>query len=292
MPEKFFFSRHTDRADDPKTGKQDKPESEEYKGITEPGVERAQEQTKEIIKMIDKSSGDAVVFIGGSSEEPRTKSTVDVYGNTLDQHYQDDQNVMVVSQKSIESLREQDPKFKLSTYTQNLITANPDKKIVISHSLYLKQLSLRPHFRDAKTGQRSEYSDELYQAGHDNEEETTKVLMKASESEASETPPPTTPQQLAEQHLEGISRLRKFTRRFAGDREVTVGLVGHGWNLDALSSYLADKGKAGSAGYQKTGDKMMEPSEIGRVTIEEDEARFTYRGETYRIPPELLQSNH
>jgi hypothetical protein len=286
MSEKFFFSRHTDRADDPKTGKQDKPEATEYKGITEPGVERAREQTKEIVKMIDESSPDAVVFIGGSSEEPRTKSTADVYGNTLDQHYQDDQNVIVVSQKTIDSLRDKDPNFKLGTYTQNIITDNPDKKIVISSPLYLKQLSLRPHFRDTETGQQSEYSGELYQAGHGDEEKATKALMQASKTDK----PPTTPQQLAEQHLEGISRLRKFTKRFADDREVTVGLVGHGWNLDALSSYLADEGKAGDAGYQKTGDKMMEPSEIGQVTIDEDEARFTYRGQTYHVPPELLQS--
>lgn len=288
MTEKFFFSRHTERADDPKTGKQTEPESAKYKGITERGVERAEKQAQQLIEMIDEAPRDGIVFVGGASEEARTKSTAHVFGDTLEQHYQGNPDVIVVSEASIAEQQQQDKNFSLRSYVEHLIADNADKKIIMTHPLFLQQLSLRPYFRDATTGEQTAYTKALYEAGGGEEEQATQVLMSGTQN-TDEATPGVTPQQLAENHIKAMTRLRTFTKRFAQGRETIVGLVGHAWNLDALAAYLANQGVSNSEAFQKTGNKMIEPSEIGVITIDDATTHFTYRGQTYDVPPDILK---
>jgi hypothetical protein len=272
MNEKIFFSRHSERIDSPQTGEQTKPESASYPGLTDYGVEKAREQTNVLIDMIDQSSKDAVVFIGGSSEEKRTKSTSKIFGDTLTKHYKEQPDVVVISPTKSKS-------SKFLNFAKGIISGNPNKKVIINRPIFLKEFSLRPIFREPKTGKPTKLNKSLYDIGNHTEEGAIETLMKN----------PDLVQKLAERQIKGINRLKNFARNVIPDRELIIGFVSHGWILDALASYLANGGKAGPEGFKATGGKMIEESEIGKIIICDGNIKFNYRGTDYEISPNILK---
>jgi broad specificity phosphatase PhoE len=272
MSEKIFFGRHTERIDSPRTGEVIKEESDKYKGITGSGVERGKERVKDLIDMVDEAPGGAVVFIGGSSEEERTRSTVRLFGDSVADHCKDDPNVLIVS-----SVEKEGKKFL--DYARNVVSENPDKKIVIIRPLFLKEFSLRPKFRDREEGKHTPLSNDLFEEGGDTDEGSTKAFVSRPELAREE----------AERQIKGINRLRDLIKEIAPGRESITGFVSHGWILDALASYLANQGKAGREGFEAAGGKMIEEAETGKITISGDKAVFTFRGADYEVPLDVLE---
>lgn len=306
MSEQFFFARHTDRPD-----KSDSPESEQYEWITEKGVEMAQKAAENVVEMVEAAAPDAVIVIGGSTEEQRTKSTAQVIGDTLAVKYAEDPNVIVLTHSQIESLRKAEDKpegFKILDEIKNLLDENKDKKVVIDYPLFLKGFSLRPYFRDQsgtvtelnrKTvdSARHEYAEEL--ANVDTSEDSflrikeeeaagAKVYIKMQDADEAHALGGQTPQEYAEAQLRDINRLRTFVKGQVGGRETVVGFVGHAWTLDALAAYLANKGEASYEGFEETGERMIQLAEMGKVVIDGEKAVFTYRGKDYNILAEMV----
>ena len=306
MSEQFFFARHTDRPD-----KSDSPESQQYEWITEKGVEIAQKAAKNVVEMVEAAAADAVIFIGGSTEEQRTKSTAQVIGDALAVKYAEDPNVTVLTYSQIESLRKAEDKpeeFKILNEVKRILDENADKKVVIDYPLFLKGFSLRPHFRDQSgvvtelsrktvNSARQEYAEELANVDttedpnlrmKEEEAAGAKVYMKMQDTDEAHALGGQTPQEYAEAQLRDINRLRTFVKNQVGGRETVVGFVGHAWTLDALAAYLANSGEANYEGFQETGERMIQLAEMGKVVINEEEAVLTYRGEDYNIPTEMV----
>lgn len=296
--ESVIFGRHSERADGA-MGRGNLPEgwraSEDYPSLTENGVERARELARtQFTEMIDKADEGSIVFIGGSSEEERTKDTAAVIGETLGDHYEDSDDVVVVTRSCVEELRgqaRQQGERKVIDDVQAIIDENPGRKVVVTYPLYLKELSLRPHQRKKETGEHTEYMKELLeQTDYDEERAAREWFDNEGEIRRDEkvlrVP---SPQETAETHVQGINRVREFTRRFAGDRSVHVGVVAHGWQLDALAVYLANRGEVNREAFEEvTGGRAMEQPEAGSLEIREDRATFRFRGEDYDVPKELI----
>ena len=276
--EGFVFGRHTIRTTDARTGESVRSESERYPGISPEGVELAREKAKEIQEIVDSAPKNAILFLGGSTEEERTKSTLEVYGDRLHELYAGSDSVEVMTRDEMDALRAH-PEAKTVETVQKFIETNPEKKLVITYPLFLKEFSLRPEFRDKKTGVNTAFSKYLFEKGK-TEAGATQVLHDQGG--------PTSAQEIALKHLEGVRRLRDFAAKYAGDRPVIIGFVGHAWILDSLASYLANDGQATAEAFDKTGGKMMESSELAKVELKNGGATFTYRDKKYEIPSDLL----
>lgn len=276
MSERYFFARHGERTD-----KSSNPESEKYKGITESGLEKIKENTEKIRQMIDNASPNAVVNIGGSSEEDRTRSTADAIGDYLSESYSEDPNTITITRHQITIQKESGEMPDTISYITHQIENNPDKRIIISYPLFLKEFSIRPHFRDQNTGKTTDLTNDLYKAAQENEQAATHILMGGEGSQNIDFP--VSPQQLADKQKKGLQRLREFSRRFIKDREIIIGFVGHAWDLDALASDLANQGQADYEGFIKSGGQEIEQAEVGIVDIKEGKTVFSYRDQEFKI---------
>ena len=65
---------------------------------------------------------------------------------------------------------------------------------------------------------------------------------------------------------------RQIAERYAKDRPISIGMVGHSWNLDALATYLANDGKVTPEGFEKIGGKLIGETQLGKIEIPEDAA--------------------
>lgn len=286
MAEGYVIGRHTDRSD-----KSDHPESEDYPGITENGLEMVRERALKIKEFIDQASPGAIVFMGGTSEEDRTKSTARAFGDELARAYEGSDQVLVLTISTIESAieekRQVDSRANAKIVLDDFLKSNPDKKIVIARPLFVKELSLRPFFREDQTGEHTQFTKDLYEKGNDDEAIATDVLMGKGNI-VDEMQSPIALQDLALRQIKAMNRLRKFAGKFAQGRELIISLTGHAWNLDALLSYLANAGEANYEGYTKTGGQEIDQSEIATLEIEDRKALLKYRNKTYEIPTELI----
>ncbi len=285
----FIFSRHTKRSDGISgLGAQEGDvASTEYPHITEEGVEKARKAAREeFAPMVENSTERSVLFIGGSSEEDRTKETAEVIGNELAQQYAGNLKVKVFTRKNIDVLREQARQDNDSVLNdlQKIIDENPDKKLVFAYPLFLNELSLRPQFRDRKTGKHTEFSDSiLSKTGIDESTGVKEWFAVATDTETTRST-----QKTAEVQLEAINRLQKFAKKFVGDRPLLVGMVGHGWQLDALALYLANKGKVSAKDFEKLfHSEFIQQAETGKLSVTKDGAVFTYKGKEYSVPADI-----
>jgi len=294
--EKTIFSRHTQRADKNMgySLENEKNISSQYTSITKEGVRKAREMANsEFGEIVDNMDKNGILFIGGASEEIRTKETAEVIGDQLSKKYQDEKGIDIFTKENINNLREQakEEKNKFINKIKKLIENHPDQKLVFTYPLFLKEFSLRPHHRDKKTGEHSDYIKTLLKkTGYDKE----KALMEwfknkgkiSDENKEFKVP---SPQKTAENHLLGIERLRSFAKKITNKRSIDIGLVGHAWQLDALAVYLANNGQVSAEAFKKYfKNKGIKQPEAGRISIEEDKAVFTYRGEEYPISQEIF----
>lgn len=284
------FSRHSERSD-PGMGRVEEEKVEDFGGLSKQGAEKAREIAhQEYREMIDTAKQGTIVFIGGASEERRTKTTAKLIGKELSEIYKDSNDVLVYTKGEKEAKRLTLAKVK------QIIEGNPEKKIVFDFPFYLREFSLRPHHRDKKTGKHTPYMDTLIKQKKGEQDEgreaarewfRNKGRIETEDGTVLEAP---SPQQTAETHIKGIERLRSFASQFTGNRPLEIGIVGHGWQLDALAVYLANKGEVTSEAFEELFEgKIMEQPETGKVTITEDKASLQYRGNSYEVPQALLE---
>jgi hypothetical protein len=289
----FAFGRHTERSDGTMGyGDAEKP-SEKYPAITEKGERMAREKAREVYgSLIEDSEPGTVVFIGGASEEARVKQTAEVTGDELSKLYGENPDVEILTAEQLEELRDEvrEKGGKVLDSIAGYVGETEDKKLVITYPLFLKEFSLRPHHRDKETGEHTPYMKEMVNRFGSDERVMILKWFKGEgrlekEGQTLEVP---SPQETAETHIQGINRLREFARKVVGDRPLVVGVVGHGWQLDALAVYLANNGKVTAEAYQRLLEaEEMEQSEGARVEIKGGKTTFLYRGNSYEVPEDI-----
>ena len=257
------------------------PRSSDYKDLTVSGVEQAKEKAKtDIAKLVENAPAGAIIYIGGVSDQPRTRQTAIIYGNALSEIQDQLGDTLVLTKSEIDEMTS-----KIKTI-KDKIRENPDKKIVVDFPLMLKQLTYKYNERwTDKQGNTTEYFTAIL-AKHNNDslvaaEDWFKNAGKLKVDDREIQGP--TPQQVAEDYLEGLKRLNEFASKIAPDRPVIVSEIGHQWDLDALVTYLANNGKVDLDGFKRVSQEqgISKETEMSTVSISDGKATVNYRGQEF-----------
>lgn len=269
MPEKFLVTRHSLEAEE--WG----PESKEYPGLSEKGVELAQERAKEISEIIEKSDPGTIVFVSGISTRIRTRSTATIYGEALKETYKDREDVLVFDKKDLEEKFRKGKGIK-STIEKiaKEIKENPDKKIVLTYPLFLRNF-LTDRWSD-KQGNFNKVATKLLKRNNYDKDDVIRDWFKHRTNINGLKAPD--PKEVAKDYLEGLRRLKEFVKKQVPDRPIIIGAVGHGWDIDALVTYLANKGEISLEGFEKVRGKMVKETELAEIEVKEDKMKLYYRG--------------
>lgn len=276
MPEKlesFFATRHS------KKPKGEDLESKEFPGISERGVELAQERAKEIFKVLEDAEEGTVMFIGGASEAARTKSTAKVFGQEIKRIVAEEgkEDIFVLTKEDI--IQKDKGYSQIIEEIAGRIKANPDKKVLVDFPLFLKEFQIRRWLDEE--GNFSSYTKALLER---NKEDNLACLEDWIGNEGRignlEGPNPT---KVAEEQLQGIKRLKEFAQKYIGERPLIIGAAGHSWDLDALAIYLANEGKVDLEGLEKVGGEMIKETEPVQVEVTEEKTILRYKGKEFII---------
>lgn len=285
--EHYFATRHARPAREAKEGDQ---VSKEYPDLTERGVEQAKERARnEILELVERAPEGAVIYIGGTSDQPRTKQTAEIYGDTLATLKTElgKENVIVITKSDIDQMIEENVSIvKVFERLRKMVEDNPDKKVAINYPLMLKELAFKYKNRwTDKEGKKTEYFAELSKKhGQNHEAAGEDWLANQGRLEVGgKVLQGPDPREVAEDYLKGLKRLRKFVEKNAPGRPVVVGEVGHQWDLDALVTYLANNGQVDYEGYKKVsqGQGIIKEAEMTEIIIDPHDPQkslIKYRG--------------
>lgn len=273
MDKRYFLTRHSIK---PKG--QDK-ESSNYKGISNKGVELARASAKNIINEIEQSPKGAVIFLGGASDEVRTKSTAEVYGQELKQLLADRNDYVVITREDIRSGRGYSD---MAAQVKKTIDANPDKRIIIDIPLFMKELAYKRTWL-TKQGKLTDYAAGLVKKTKGNDYRLLKYWIE-NQGKLGRLKGPT-PEEVAKNYEQGINRLEQFARKYTGDRPLVTGIVGHSLSGDVYLTYLAGNGKIDFPTFEKVsaGKGMIKETEMASVRVTPEISTLTYRGQEHRL---------
>ncbi len=301
--ENFFATRHAK----PERYKTDiDPASKEYPDLTERGVEQAQEKARgEISDLINSAPENAVILIGATSDQPRTKQTAEIYGDELAKIQKDthDENILVLTKKDIEAMADsQDnntnkPGFaigetvKVVKNIESIIKDNAEKKVVVDYPLMVKQLAYKYNNRwTDQNGNKTEYFSEILKKYNNNHEEAGKDWIANQgklELPGGHIIHGPNPAQVGAEYLEGVRRLFDFAKKYIGERPLIVGEIGHQWDLDALVTYLSNNGKVDEESFIKaTGGEIAGETEMTQFSLSNKEVKLKYRDREFTISQE------
>ncbi len=268
MREGDFFTRHTTRP------KESDPESAEFEGVSEKGVELARQRAGEILESLENLENGTIMFVGGTSEILRTKSTALIYGEEIKkiilEKKRDD--ILVFLPENLENIEGYSNKVN---YLVNQIVANPEKKIVIDIPLFIKEFSFVGDFT-TKEGRWAPYTQELLKRNNGDSEKALRDWLENQGTIENIKGP--NPKEVAEKQLAGLNRLREFMEKYIPGRPLAIGSVGHSWSLDALALYLSNKGEVSAEAFDDLKARMIGDAEIIRI-IEKDGKQVLQYGE-------------
>lgn len=266
MHEGDFFTRHSIR---PKEGDQESPD---FEGISEKGVELAKQRAREILESLEQSESGTIMFMGGTSEIARTKSTALIYGNEIrDIISEEERNDILIF--TLEDMKNIEGYSNKVGFLVKKITDNPEKKIVIDFPLFIKEFSFVGDFT-TEDGKWTQYSREmLKRCGSDSEKFLRDWLDNQGVIGDLKGP---NPKEIAEKQLAGLNRLREFVEKYISGRPLIIGSVGHSWSLDALAVYLANKGEVTTEAFDKMKAKMIGETEMIKLTQKDGKQILQY----------------
>ncbi len=266
MREGNFFTRHSMR---PKEGDQESPD---FEGVSEKGVELAKQRASEILESLEQSESGTIMFLGGTSEIARTKSTALIYGNEIQSIVSEQKrnDILVFVPKDLENIEGYSNKVD---YLVKQIIANPEKKIVIDFPLFIKEFSFVGDFT-TDDGKWTKYTRKmLKRCGGDSEKFLRDWLDNQGVIGDLKGP---NPKEIAEKQLAGLNRLREFAEKYISGRPLIIGSVGHSWSLDALAVYLANKGDVTAEAFDKIKAKMIGETEMIKLTQKDGKQVLQY----------------
>lgn len=268
-----IVARHADRADEKKF------ESVEYPGITPEGVDVARFQAKNLLNFLEKAENGTILFLGGVSDQIRTRSTMRVFIDEIKEISQSkkEEDLILIDDNFFNNIKGYSGKINSAV---DLINANKDKKIIICFPLYLKEFSLgRNRWLDDK-GNLTPYTEKLKADGKIDDINALEEWIRMWTDNKNERRLTPNPMKIAKDHLEGISRLKKFVRQFLPNRPVMDVNVGHSWNLNVLAVYLLNGGRVDTKGLQglfkKIGKRMVSSGEIVRTEVRDGKSKLVF----------------
>lgn len=251
--------------------------SKKYPGLIWRGVRKARKATKNILAELEQTPNNSIFFLGGSSEEIRTKSTARVYGSELKKLLKGRTDYVVVTEEDIAS-SSQVGYSSVIDQLRTIANANPDKRVIVDVPLFVKEFSMRRTGWLDSQGKRTPYAKRLMKKANDNQPAAFKYWVETDGAPLDGSKGPN-PLEVAKSYAKGVERLEQFVARHIPNRPIVTGFVGHAWDLDIFLTYLAN-GKINLASYDqvRAGGSMVKETELGSFRMDKDTATLTYRG--------------
>ncbi|MBU4369262.1 hypothetical protein KKG58_00690 [Patescibacteria group bacterium] len=273
-----FISRHTEKVKDKKI------ESKQYPGITEKGVDIAKERAKkEILELIEQSEPGSVIFIGGATEQVRTKSTAEVYGDELKEALKNrEDEFLVIIRKDIQEKAKEKGYTKTVEQIVEALNANQDKKVIIDFPMFLKDFSMERLGWVDKQGNLTQYADKLLKRNNDDDYASAKDWIE-NKGKMGDLEGPD-PEEAAKGYKRAIERLEEFAKKYIGDRPLVIGMVGHSWDIEAYMTYLLNHGRVDVEGFEKIAKgRIIGDAELTKIKISPIMTTVSYRGEDFVV---------
>jgi hypothetical protein len=253
--------------------------SKEYEGITVQGVELARQSAKNLVAEIEETPENSVFFLGGVSEEIRTRSTARVYGAEMKKLLADNSKYVVVTEEDLAKGGNASYRSMVG-HLKSIVDANPNKRVVVDVPLFLKEFSMRKHgWAEKATGAHTAYTLKLMEKVGGNEEAAFKYWIEHQGEQVDGLAGPK-PVEVAKDYMKGLGRLESFVSRYIPNRPLVTGFVSHSWDADTFLMYVAGDGAVDLATFDKirAGNGAIRETEVGAVKIDNGAATVTYRG--------------
>jgi hypothetical protein len=269
----FFGTRHSI-----------KPKGEDrestYKGISENGEQLSRERARDLVTLAERAPEGAVIFIGGASDQIRTKSTAEVYGEEIKKIVaEENKDIAVFNREDIAD--SQKGYSKIVEELVEKINSDQTKKVIIDFPMFLKEFSIGDGKFLNTSGKLTDFSNKLLELGGNEEGALKKWIENGNVIDGIKGPEP---KAIAEEQFRGIKRLFEFAKKNIGqERPIIIGFVGHSWVLDVLAVYLANGGEITMEGFEKTGGSMIKETEIVELSLENGKEKLKYRGKEYEV---------
>ena len=269
------------------------------------GEQLVREKTKEhLLKIIENAEPGAGVMFLGASDVPRTKSTSRVSASEVKSLLADKTDeYLVYEQEDIEATVDKKTQSTREVVSK-LVADNPDKKVVLSYPLFLKEFSLvapetgpRANVPEWKTGGVKEigtpYLAELMKQAENNEatavskwiENSGKITMPSGE--VLEGPNPV---ETAKGYVKSLERLQEFAKKLFPDRPLVIEISAHSWDIDAFIAYATHQGKLDVEGFEEIARgannkdvSIISEFEFPVIKMNDDEKTISYRGKNYDL---------
>lgn len=219
----FFVSRHTHRSSSTNEG------SDVYPGISKEGVEIAVERSDEILDIIKDAPDGAVIALCGVSEVERTRSTANVYTDSIERaNKTGDLDCMTLELDRVNS--------DTISRVRGMIEGKDLDKIFVSMPLFIKQFRVGgKRWQNEDGSWASEYAKSVFERAKYDNHEALKIWIN---DYLNGTEGCLNPEDVAREHLEGIKRLEDFMGKIFLNRPLILGFVGHSPNIEALALYI------------------------------------------------------
>jgi len=255
--------------------------STEYPGLEKDmGVEEARRVGEEM-KIVEAAPAGSLIFIGGATEADRTASTAELYGEGLEKAYEGSDGILVLTREKIRAIsREAGSAAKAVEKIAEIVDQNQDKKVVVDFPMFINEFSFGRHWGLFEKRSKSYFGYLMKKHDFDDDKAFAEWLETGGETGEEGLRGPA-PDQVADEYLRGLERLEQFARKYAKNRPITIGAVGHRWELDAFIVKLA-AGRVTSENFKKVCDnKLTSENEGMRLEIKNGEVRMFYRGKDY-----------
>lgn len=266
-----------------------------YLELTEEGVRLAQEKAGNFAEMIEEAEPGTVFWFGGNSYIPRSRSTLEVYTDTLRERLSDAQadDTILISRKDIRGVAKEGYSKAVALIVEKA-DQHPSAKIVIDLPLQIKQISQKDWY--VVDGKVKQYQEELirkydlFSEYGENFSNATREWFTRPDTHIGKEKVPS-PEEVARSYLDGLRRLQNFAKKYFPNRPLKIAVVGHSFELNALLTYLANKGTVNEDGFNKIGGTTIGFTEPAIIELGGGKIKTMYRGATFEFEDLNVKDN-
>src|SRR3989344_3545492 len=190
---------------------------EKYPELTKEGVRLAQERAEDFARIIEGAEPGTVFWVGGNSYMPRTRSTLEVYTDTLHERFAgaEADTMILISKKEIKEAAAKGYSEAVASIVEKA-HEHPEAKILIDLPFRIKQISQKDWY--VVDGRLKQYQEELIKKydlfseyGENFSNATRERFTQPDTREDGEKVPH--PEEVAKSYLGGLNRLKNFARK-------------------------------------------------------------------------------